>query len=308
MSYEKMTEVYNVPYSTIASVLKHYAQTGTLQPGKQGGSVSMLSSSHLQLLYDVVMEDPGRYLEEHRDAFFIATGGEFFLSIPVLWRSMKRVGLSRKKLHLVAKQQDAFTQALYLHAFKQVVTHINQVVFADETGADLRTAERLYGYTLRGFPAYRRLPYRYKGRRYSSLAGICSVGVAALSVFSGGVNAHDFIDFLQHQLLPVMQPYPAERSVLVVDNATIHHVAAVQAMCNARGVVLLFLPPYSPELNPIEEVFATVKQWLRRHSDAVNACHLTYGDLEPVLFQAFASLPPESIMNYIRHAYANMYR
>jgi len=66
-----------------------------------------------------------------------------------------------------------------------------------------------------------------------------------------------------------MNPYPGPRSVLVMDNAPIHKSEQLAQMCRERGVILEFLPPYSPDLNPIEEAFSAIKQYLRRHRDFV---------------------------------------
>jgi len=61
-----------------------------------------------------------------------------------------------------------------------------------------------------------------------------------------------FEDFIE-QLLPLCGRWPERNSVLVMDNASIHHTKRIQQMCNNAGVKLVYLPPYSPNLNPIEE-------------------------------------------------------
>ena len=62
-----------------------------------------------------------------------------------------------------------------------------------------------------------------------------------------------------------MNPYPAARSVLVMDNASIHHSEEVKLLCEAAGVRLEYLPPYSPDYNPIELSFHCLKVWMRRN-------------------------------------------
>jgi len=80
-----------------------------------------------------------------------------------------------------------------------------------------------------------------------------------------------------------MNPYPAPQSVLVLDNCQIHHIEGVEELCeqwyfmifssrnsnciypSSSGVKLVYLPPYSPDLNPLEESFSFVKSWIRRH-------------------------------------------
>lgn len=73
-----------------------------------------------------------------------------------------------------------------------------------------------------------------------------------------------FEDFIR-ELLQHCGRFPAPKSVLVMDNASIHHSEALKRMCSDAGVILIYLPPYSPDLNPIEEFFAQLKRFFKRH-------------------------------------------
>ncbi len=69
-----------------------------------------------------------------------------------------------------------------------------------------------------------------------------------------------------------MNPYPHMRSVLILDNAKIHHDHGLLEYLDAFGVRVEFLPPYSPDLNPIEEAFSYIKNYLKRHCHFVESC------------------------------------
>ena len=69
----------------------------------------------------------------------------------------------------------------------------------------------------------------------------------------------DFIEQLQHR-----GKWPEPNSVLVMDNASFHHSARIKEMCSRAGVKLVYLPPYPPDLNPIEELFAELKTFVKR--------------------------------------------
>jgi transposase len=73
-----------------------------------------------------------------------------------------------------------------------------------------------------------------------------------------------------------MNPYPGVNSVLVMDNATIHRRPRVARLCREAGVKLIYLPPYCPELNPIEVCFSQVKNNLRQTQSLVNANNPTW--------------------------------
>jgi hypothetical protein len=66
-----------------------------------------------------------------------------------------------------------------------------------------------------------------------------------------------------------MNQSPAPNSVIVMDNASIHKSDALRAMVEQRGMKILFLPPYSPDYNPIEEAFSAIKAWIRANRDYV---------------------------------------
>src|SRR6266536_2572512 len=85
--------------------------------------------------------------------------------------------------------------------------------------------------------------------------------------FEGTCTGDIFESFIVNDVLPSMNRYPEERSVLVIDNALIHHsnIDTIRAVYRAQGVILLFLLPYSPDLNPIKESFTDLKSFIRRH-------------------------------------------
>ncbi len=82
-------------------------------------------------------------------------------------------------------------------------------------------------------------------------------------VFDQPINAASFTAWVEQQLCPTLQP----SDIVVLDNLSSHKKAAVRKAIRARGAKLLFLPPYSPDLNPIEQVFAKLKHLLRKAAE-----------------------------------------
>jgi hypothetical protein len=70
---------------------------------------------------------------------------------------------------------------------------------------------------------------------------------------------------------PHMSPYPGEKSVLIMDNASIHHDQELVDLIEEGGARVVFLPPYSPDFSAIEEAFSAIKAWIRRNRDFVLA-------------------------------------
>ena len=90
---------------------------------------------------------------------------------------------------------------------------------------------------------------------------------------TGTVNGDRFYDFLKGTLIPMMQPFYGlnSHSVLIMDNCSVHHVSEVRQLFRSTGIVPLFLPSDSPDLNPIEEAFSYVEAFLRKRDDLVQA-------------------------------------
>lgn len=82
-------------------------------------------------------------------------------------------------------------------------------------------------------------------------------------VYEGLTDGEVFESFIE-TLLMCCGRWPEPRSVLIMDNASFHHSERIQQMCGDVGVVLLYLPPYSPDLNPIEEFFGELKTFIRQ--------------------------------------------
>jgi transposase len=101
-------------------------------------------------------------------------------------------------------------------------------------------------------------------KRYQILPAYIQDGVIYARVFQGSIDSIIFESFIE-QLLPLMGTWPEPKSVLVMDNASFHHTEPIEQMCRDAGVKLVFLPPYSPDFNPIEEFFAELKAFIKRH-------------------------------------------
>ena len=147
----------------------------------------------------------------------------------------------------------------------------NMLVWLDETGSDRRNSIRKYGYGLRGMTPVDHL--KVWGTRLSCI-GIWSMrGMEDVHVHEGTVNGGVFEDFVETTLLPVLQPFDGTnpRSVVVLDNASIHYLDRIYDQITSTGALIRYLPPYSPDLNPIEEAFSKVKQFLRANECAYSS-------------------------------------
>lgn len=103
-----------------------------------------------------------------------------------------------------------------------------------------------------------------RGERYQILPAYAQDGIVLSRVFRGSTDASVFEDFID-QLLRHCGRWPEPKSVLVMDNAWFHNTERITQMCADAGVKLVYLPPYSPDLNPSEEDFAELKSFIRHN-------------------------------------------
>ena len=126
-------------------------------------------------------------------------------------------------------------------------------------------------------------------------------GILHLEVVENAITGEDFRHFVEG-LLPRMNEYPLPNSVLVIDNASIHKVAGVREMVEERGARLLYLPAYSPDFNPIELAFSTIKTWLRTNRDRMNReLESEHGSAFNILWEAVHSVTAEQAKGWYKH-------
>ena len=124
------------------------------------------------------------------------------------------------------------------------------------------------------------------------VAGLTAGGMIAPLVVDQPMNRAIFTQFVRQFLAPQLAP----GDIVIMDNLSSHKGAEVLALIVARGAELLFLPPYSPDLNPIENAFAKLKELLRK------AAERTREDLWNRIGELLDHFSPEECSNYIRHA------
>ena len=108
-----------------------------------------------------------------------------------------------------------------------------------------------------------------RSKRWNILPAYDIHGYFACRIKQGSFNTESFNDFVRHDVLPYCgrADLYQDRSVIVMDSASIHSNEELKQMCNDAGVLLEYLPPYSPDLNPIESSFSVLKARIRRHQD-----------------------------------------
>lgn len=131
-------------------------------------------------------------------------------------------------------------------------------MFLDESGVNTDMTRR-YGRSLSNKRTVDSAPINTPTTT-TILSSIRANGKMAYTTYMGGTTAERFRDYLEKVLLPTLD----ENAVIIMDNMRLHHAKDVTTFLNERGVQYLYLPPYSPDLNPIEKLWSKLKSILRK--------------------------------------------
>lgn len=133
-----------------------------------------------------------------------------------------------------------------------------RLVFLDETGTNTRMV-RTHGRAPKGQRLAGQAPFRYGGNQ-TLIAGLSQDGLVAPWVLSGAMDRDAFDAYVEHVLVPELKP----GTVVILDNLAVHKSEKAAQILRNHGCWMLYLPPYSPDLNPIEMAFSKLKAHLRR--------------------------------------------
>lgn len=183
------------------------------------------------------------------------------ISLSQLCKEMKSAGLTRKRLKkkssvlLTSKNQEE--RQLFCATILGLRTR--PILFLDESGFNLHTSIN-YGYSTLNEDAVLYQP-KSKGKNMSLCAIISSNGVENYKIIDGAYNRDIFMTFLEScNKKNIFQ----HSSIVVMDNARFHHCEEIKMYLLSKNVKIIYLPPYSPDLNPIENVFSTIKSTINR--------------------------------------------
>jgi len=164
------------------------------------------------------------------------------------------------------------------------------MVFIDETRSNTTLTPR-FARAPRGDRADGTAPRNYR-HNTTLVAALNPYGIQAAMTLEGALNSDAFAAYVQHILIPTLRP----GQVVILDNLSVHHRVDIRTMVEQAGCTLVFLPSYSPDFNPIEQAFSTLKTLLRR------AQARTQEALEAAIAAALAAISPGDATSFYHDA------
>ena len=268
-----------ISVSTVYNWFHERDTTGRVEPQRvrDGTGQMIMPQAHAQYLIDYLTNvDCQLYVTEMRDLLQKQFGGRPY-SCKQIEDMLKRNHFTSKVVEFIAAEQNNTERQAFRYIMRRQsdggMFSPEMFVFCDETHMNVKQARRKYGWALRGKPAFQR---RYKTKGLSeSFSCICTMGITGIRTatsYENGVNAAVFMNELENVILPTMGVVGEPYSVLVLDNASPHDKNAIRDLVRANNRIVLFLPPYSYDFNPIELCFHLGKAMLRKeyHTEDIN--------------------------------------
>jgi transposase len=286
----QIAERFLVSVSFVTRLLQLYRSTGSVEPRPHGGgNPAVLTPEDLQRLRALIRQQPDATLAECRAHLGASC------SLMTVSRALSGLGLPRKKKVPRAEEQESPAVQEQRREFRAGFAGIDphRLVFVDECGANTAMT-RPYGRAPAGQRVYADTPGR--GESITLTCGMRLAGAMAGLAFPGATNTATFETYVADVLTPELRP----GDVVIWDNLKPHQSEEAIEAVEAAGAQVVSLPPYSPDLNPIEEMFSKVKGALRSAA----------GRTKEAVYAAFASalhdVTPENIAGWFqdRAAYA----
>ncbi|KAF9470297.1 hypothetical protein BDN70DRAFT_764483, partial [Pholiota conissans] len=223
---DDIIEVLEVSRMSIYRWRAIFEQHGSVNrpPSSPKGPERIITRAALTAVHTLYETDSDFYLDEL--VLWLAVEHDIAISVSALHSTLKSVGLTRKVLHKVAKERD-----------EELREQWREMQASDDflpDGSQFHTYARKYGRAYSGERA-ELVDVFVRGDRYSLVAALSANGYIASDVVVGSFDSLNFLEFVQEKVLPQMNPYPAPRSVLVLDNCRIHHNEALINIIQAAG-------------------------------------------------------------------------
>lgn len=281
---------FMVSLGFVRNLLGRFKATGHIEPKPHGGGIEPTwTEANQHVLRDIVKHSPSATLEQYVEMFEARSGHS--VSRSTLWRGLQLINVSYKKkeTHALEKETPAHRrkQADYESSMEDIEGH--RIIVIDEMGINLRLS-RVRGWGPIGERVPDSQPFGDR-KNYSVTGALTSEGILDAQVLEGATNGESFLYFIRHQVVPHLHA----GDYVLMDNLSAHKVVGVESAITECGARLVYLPPYAPELSPIELCWNKVKTLLKKFAAR------TLPDLMHALKTVLLQVTPDEAEQWFEH-------
>ncbi|WP_236549625.1 IS630 family transposase [Novosphingobium sp. TCA1] len=291
LSRRAAAERFGVGTASAIRWVREWREIGSTRAKRQGGDMrSRRIEAHREVILGAIAEQADITLIELAEMLRSEHGAAFAPS--TIWRFLDRHSMTISKKTAHASEQERPDVLARRRAWFKAQPDLDpeRLVFIDETGASTKMA-RLRGRAKRGMRCRSPIPHgHWKTTTFTGALRL--TGMTAPMVLDGPMTGEWFAAYAQQVLAPTLRP----GDIVILDNLPAHKTMAAREAIEGAGARMLFLPPYSPDFNPIENAFSKLKAILRK------AAARTVPELWDAIREALPRFTPEECANYFTAA------
>ncbi|WP_374764483.1 IS630 family transposase [Yunchengibacter salinarum] len=281
---------FSVAPSTAIRWHAQWRSRGSVAPAPQGQPRGSRLDAHAVFLFGLIEGRKDITLYEMVEA--LEADRDLRVARSTLWKFLNRHGWTFKKKTAHASEQQRPDVLSRRQAWFDAQPDLDpeRLIFIDETGASTKMA-RLRGRAPKGERCRASVPHGH-WKTTTFTVGLRLGGLDAPMLLDGPMNGPAFLAYVRQVLVPTLKP----DDVVVMDNLPAHKVFSVRQAIEEAGARLLYLPPYSPDFNPIELAFSKLKALLRK------ATARTVDELWDTVADCLGAFTPDECINYFAAA------
>jgi transposase len=290
-SIPETARIFSVSPNTVYLLKQLFIETGSLEPRECPSEYPhLITPEGERYLQSLLSEEVDLTLEELRNRYAGAYGVR--VSIGTMYNTLEKLNITRKKKTFSDSKKSTLEVEIKKSCYDGQLENIEpeKRFYLDETGSCLNMTP-LYGRSQQGERVYDNKPTN-PGTRINTVAILSEEGIKAQYNYVGSLTAELFIIYLNTFVLPVL----TNGQTLIMDNHPVHRAKSVQSYLKQNNIKFLYLPPYSPELNPIEEAFSKFKQYIKKQKAR------TVDKLLNVIKDALNTITRSDVIGYFNHA------
>ncbi len=255
-SMHKVAKIFEVSTCSVKKYVSLFKRNIELTPGKSTGRTPALGKPELQILHEMVIKKPDKTLAEYCQLFHNET--DILIGKSIMDRAFKKLNITRKKKSYYAQEQERPDVQKKRNDYIDSISSKNPetFIFLDESGADMRM-DNEYARAKSCDRVKAAKPFQ-RGQKFSLLSAIGILGIIDFIYVELAITADIFLHFITNMLCPKLK----KGQVVLMDNANIHTSSEIKDAIEKRGAILVYLPPYSPDLSPIEKMWSKIKSFM----------------------------------------------
>ena len=261
---QQIADQFALKLSTINTYIRRYGRTGTVltpyelkkERKEPITRTKKFDNYAIQSYTDQsCLSKPSTTLSKYQSDIYGKFG--IYVSRGIIDKYFRDKGWKWKKISRLAFEADINEEYGFWQYMQQIVGDKKQLVFVDESNRFDTTVNKKRG---RGpGRVFEKVAFTRGGYKFSLLSAISSDGVVVYEVYPGAVNEDKFNGFMVNRLMDYVNPYPGDRSIILLDNITFHHNEVFKDIFFEYGSMAVYLPHYQPTLNLMEYGFRDIK-------------------------------------------------